>query len=51
MPDLSCGTRDLFAAACGLFVVVCRLLSGSGAQAPEHAGSVVVVHGLSSCGV
>ena len=48
--DLSCGTRDLFAGACRLFVVVCRLLSSCGAQAPERAGSVVAVCGLSSCG-
>ena len=29
--------------------MACRL-SSRGARAPEHIGSVVVAHGLSSCG-
>ena len=28
-----------------------RLLSSCGTRAPEHAGSVVVAHGFSSCGM
>ena len=54
---LSCSTQDLllrhtgsFIAARELFVVVRGLLSTCGTQAPEHAGSVVVARGLSSCG-
>ena len=39
-----------FVVVCGLFVAACGLLSSCGAWAPEHAGSPVVVHGLSSCG-
>ena len=32
-------------------VVVSKLLSSCGAQTPEHVGSVVAAHRLSSCGV
>ena len=53
---LSCGTRDLslwrVALHCGAWaslIAVCRLLF-SCVRAPEHVGSVVVAHGLSSCG-
>ena len=34
----------------GLFVAVCGFLSSCGVRAPEHVGSVVAAHGLSSCG-
>ena len=37
-------------AACGLFVVVCGLLSSCGTWGPECMGSVVAALGLSSCG-
>ena len=43
---LNCSMRDLprsFTGACGLLVAVHRLLSSCGAQAPERAGSVVVM--------
>ena len=53
---LCCSTR-IFIAACGIFAVVCRLLSSCGtqvfsslvvAQAPEYMGSVAAVRGVSS---
>ena len=48
---LSCSTQHLLLCRTGFCLVVARGLSSCGAQAPEHTGSVVAVHGLSSCRV
>ena len=48
---VSCSTLDLFVVAHALFVAMHGLLSSCGAWAPECMGSVVVAHGLSSCGM
>ena len=40
-----------FLAASGLLVAAHGLLSSCGTWAKEHMGSVVVVHGFSSCSV
>ena len=57
MWDLSCGMWDLLLHCAGsslwcagFSLVVVSGLSSCSAWAPEHAGSVVAAHGLSSCG-
>ena len=45
---LRCSSSSLWHAGFSLVVVCGFSLSSCGAQAPEHVGSVVVVHGLQS---